>query len=108
MQRVVGIKIDTKSPHTKDKIYYYKTNEDLKRGDVINVKVESGGAPTATVVIENSQKKFSRQLKDLETKNWIIGKSFKGRKKIWINKYIDSDHLVIILTTFLFKYFLKF
>ena len=82
MQRVVGIKIDTKSPHTKDKIYYYKTNEDLKRGDIIDVKVESGGTPTATVVIGNSQKKFSRSLKDLETKKWGVGKSFKVEKDL--------------------------
>lgn len=66
MSKVVGIKIDTKSPHTKDKIYYYKTNEDLKRGDIIDVKVESGGTPSATVVIGNSQKKFSSPLKKLE------------------------------------------
>jgi hypothetical protein len=64
--KIVGIKIDTKSPHTKEKIYYYKTEKDFKRGDKINVKVESGGTPTSTVVIGNSRKKFSRKLKDLE------------------------------------------
>lgn len=69
MQKIVGIKIDTKSPHTKDKIYYYKTSEDLKRGDIIDVKVDSGGTPSSTVVVGNSQKKFSRPLKDLKTKN---------------------------------------
>lgn len=69
MTKVVGIKIDTKSPHTKDKIYYYKTEKDLKRGDVIDVKLENGGTPSATVIIENSQKKFSNPLKKLETKN---------------------------------------
>ena len=68
MSKVVGIKIDTKSPHTKDKVYYYKTNEDLKRGDIIDVKVANGGTPTATVVIEDSQKKFSRPIKELEIK----------------------------------------
>lgn len=64
--KIVGIKIDTKSPRTKDKIYYYKTEKDFKRGDKINVKVESGGAPNAIVVIGNSQKKISHKLKDLE------------------------------------------
>lgn len=64
--RVVGVKIDTKSPHTKEKVYYYTTEKDLKRGDVVDIKVESGGTPTATVVIGNSQKKFSRELKNLE------------------------------------------
>lgn len=64
--KIVGIKIDTKSPKTKDKIYYYKTEKDFKRGDKINVKVESGGAPDAVVVIGNSRKKISHKLKDLE------------------------------------------
>lgn len=64
--RVVGIKIDTKSPKTKDKIYYYNTEKDFKRGDKINVKVESGGTPNAVVVVGNSQKKFSHNLKKLE------------------------------------------
>ena len=68
MSKVVGIKIDTKSPHTKEKVYYYRTEKDFKRGDKINVKVESGGTPTSTVVIGNSQKKFSHNLKDLETR----------------------------------------
>lgn len=65
MTKIVGIKIDTKSPHTKDKIYYYKTEKVFKRGDQVDVKVDSGGTPTATVVIANSKKKFSRNLKDL-------------------------------------------
>ncbi len=55
--RVVGVKIDTKSTKTKDKIYYYKTNADLKRGERIRVKVPSGGSPQSTVVVENSSKK---------------------------------------------------
>ena len=52
------VKIDTKSPHTKEKVYYYKTNKEFKRGDKIDIKVESGGTPTATVVIGNSKKNF--------------------------------------------------
>lgn len=68
MTKIVGVKIDTKSPHTKEKVYYYKTEKDFKRGDKIDIKVESGGTPTATVVIGNSQKKFSGTLKKLETK----------------------------------------
>lgn len=66
MSKVVGVKIGTKSPHTKDKIYYYKTDMPLKKGDVIDVKVETGGTPTATVVIQDSKKKFYRTLKELE------------------------------------------
>lgn len=54
--KIVGIKIDTKSTNTKDKVYYYKTNADLKRGDRIRVKVPSGGSPQSTVAIQNSNK----------------------------------------------------
>jgi hypothetical protein len=54
--RVVGVKIDTKSTHTKDKIYYYKTNQDLKRGERIRVRVPSGGCPVSTVAVSNSKK----------------------------------------------------
>lgn len=54
--KIVGIKIDTKSTNTKDKVYYYKTNADLKRGDRIRVKVPSGGSPQSTVAIQNSSK----------------------------------------------------
>lgn len=66
--KIVGVKIDTKSPHTKEKVYYYKTNKNFKRGDKIDIKVESGGTPTATVVIGNSRKKFSKNIKELEVK----------------------------------------
>ena len=62
MTKIVGVKIGTKSP------YYYKTDKDFKRGDKIDIKVESGGTPTATIVIGNSNKKFSRKLKQLEVK----------------------------------------
>lgn len=61
--RVVGVKIDTKSMHTKDKIYYYRTNVDLKRGEHIRVRVPSGGCPVSTVVVENSSK--SKNIKNL-------------------------------------------
>ena len=66
MSKIVGVKIDTKSPHTKDKIYYYKTDKKFKRGEQVDIKVPSGGTPMATVVISNSKKKFSGRLKDLE------------------------------------------
>ena len=68
MTKIIGVKIDTKSPHTKEKVYYYKTEKDFKRSDKVDIKVESGGTPTATVVIGNSQKKFSRNIKSLEVK----------------------------------------
>lgn len=66
--KIIGVTIDTKSPHTKEKIYYYKTDKDFKRGEQIDIKVDSGGTPTATVVIEDSQKKFSHHIKNLEIK----------------------------------------
>lgn len=65
MSKIVGIKIDTKSPNSKEKIYYYKTDKDLKRGEVINIKVDSGGTPKATVVVENSNKNFNRKIDNL-------------------------------------------
>lgn len=66
MSKVVGVMIDTKSPKTKNKIYYYNTEKDLKRGEVVDIKVKSGGTPTATVVIQDSKKKFNHELKDLK------------------------------------------
>ena len=66
MSRIVGVKIDTKSTKTKEKVYYYKTNNKYKRGEIINIRVESGGTPSATVVVGNSKKKIRKRLKDLE------------------------------------------
>ena len=67
-ERIVGVTIDTKSPHTKKKVYYYKTNEKFDRGDQLRIGVPSGGKPNATIVVENSKKKFSRKIKNLEVK----------------------------------------
>ena len=55
--RVVGIRIDTKSTSTKEKVYYYTTNKKFERGDRLRVKVPSGGSPKSTVAIANSNKK---------------------------------------------------
>lgn len=55
--KIVGIRIDTKSTSTKEKVYYYKTNKDFKRGDRLRVKVPSGGTPKSTVAVANSNKK---------------------------------------------------
>lgn len=68
MSKVVGVTIDTKSANTKNKIYYYKTNNNYDCGDNIKIKVPSGGTPSATVVIKNSKKKHSINLKELEEK----------------------------------------
>lgn len=55
--KVVGIRIDTKSTSTKEKVYYYTTNKDFKKGDRLRVKVPSGGSPKSTVAVANSNKK---------------------------------------------------
>lgn len=55
--KVVGVRIDTKSTSTKEKVYYYTTNKDFKRGDRIRVKVPSGGSPKSTIAVANSNKK---------------------------------------------------
>ena len=55
--KVVGVRIDTKSTSTKEKVYYYKTNKDFKRGDRLRVRVPSGGSPKSTVAVANSNKK---------------------------------------------------
>ena len=65
---VVGVKIDTKSPHTSEKVYYYKTEKDLKVGQNINIHVPSGGNPVATVVDSNA-KRTGKSLKTLKIKN---------------------------------------
>ena len=67
MSKIVGVRINTRSPHTKDKVYYYTTNKDFKKGDRVDIKVPSGGTPTATIVIQDSKKKFGRKLKDIES-----------------------------------------
>lgn len=63
---IVGVRIDTKAKNTKKKIYYYKTSENYKKGDVIRVKVPSGGTPKSTIVVENSTKKQRYRIKDLK------------------------------------------
>lgn len=63
---VVGVRIDTKAKNTKKKVYYYKTTGEYKRGEVIRVRVPSGGTPKATIAIENSQKKQKYRIKDLK------------------------------------------
>ena len=55
--KIVGIRIDTKSTSTKEKVYYYRTNKEFKRGDRLRVKVPSGGSPKSTVAVANSNKK---------------------------------------------------
>lgn len=67
MSKIVGVKIDQKDNKGKSKVYYYKTNKDYKEGDVINIRVPSGGTPPATVVKVDVKKKTNgRKLKTLK------------------------------------------
>lgn len=68
MSKVVGVKIATKSPHTQNKIYYYKTEEDLKRGQNIRIETDRGGTPIATVTVQNSKKNSNKELENLVIK----------------------------------------
>lgn len=63
---IVGVRIDTKAKNSKKKIYYYRTDGDYKRGEVIRMRVPSGGTPKTTIVIENSNKKQKYRVKDLK------------------------------------------
>ena len=66
-EKVVGIKIGTKSKEYQDQIYYYKTTVNLKVGDKINVIMNTGGTPDCVVVsvdrIENAKYKSLKELK---------------------------------------------
>lgn len=65
MNKIVGVKIGTKSLKTQEKVYYYETNNDYEKGDKLTIKVPTGGTPDAVVVIGNSKKKISK-IKQLE------------------------------------------
>ncbi len=64
--KIVGVKINTKSEKTKDKIYYYSTDKDLKRGDRVRATMPTGGTPITKDVTQNSKKKSAKVLKKLE------------------------------------------
>lgn len=64
--RVIGVKIDTLSKKTKDKVYYYKTNKKYKEGEHVRIQMPSGGTPITTVVETDSKKKIKRIKKLLE------------------------------------------
>ncbi len=68
MSKIVGVTIDTKSKRTQDKVYYYRTNEDLHDGQRIRVGVPSGGKPNATVVEVDNKSKHKISIKQLDRK----------------------------------------
>lgn len=68
MSKIIGVTIDTKSKRTQDKVYYYKTTEDLRDGQRIRVGVPSGGKPNATVVDTDNKSKHSLKIKELDRK----------------------------------------
>lgn len=63
---IIGVRIDTKAKNSKKKVYYYNTTENYKKGDVIRVKVPSGGTPKATITVANSTKKQRYRVKELK------------------------------------------
>lgn len=67
MSKVVGIKFKQKSKDNKyhDKIYYYRTDRDVSKGEKLNIKVPSGGSPDA-VVVSIEEKSKRKRLKKLE------------------------------------------
>ena len=68
MSKIVGVTIDTKSKRTQDKVYYYRTDEELKDGQRIRVGVPSGGKPNATVVDPDNKSKHKITIKELDRK----------------------------------------
>lgn len=58
--KIVGVSIDDSK-----KTYYYRTTQDLKKGDKFRGRVVNGGTPNFKVVVEDSKKKHKR-IKDLE------------------------------------------
>ena len=68
MSKIVGVTIDTKSKRTQDKVYYYRTNEELRDGQRIRVGVPSGGNPNATVVDTDNKNKHTLRIKELDRK----------------------------------------
>ena len=48
--KLVGIKFDYKTNDKNEKTYYYKTNKDLQKGDIVEVKAPTGGTPDVLVV----------------------------------------------------------
>jgi hypothetical protein len=68
VSKIIGVKIDSKSDKYKDKIYYYKTdNDNIKRGDVFRAEMKTGGTPNVYVAIGDSNKKVSN-LKEIKEK----------------------------------------
>ena len=65
--KVVGIKIDTQSKEFQDKVYYYKTDKNLKEGDEINAIMPTNGHPDCVVVeVDKLSKAKYKSLKNLE------------------------------------------
>ncbi|MCI9585689.1 MAG: hypothetical protein HFH45_03550 [Bacilli bacterium] len=66
-EKIVGVKFDTNSKGSQNKIYYYRTTKNLKVGDKINPTVVTGGKPDSVVVsVDSIDKRKYNSLKELE------------------------------------------
>ncbi len=48
--KLIGVQFDRKTYGKHEKVYYYKSNKDLKVGDTVEVKAPTGGKPDVIVV----------------------------------------------------------
>ena len=48
--KLIGVQFDRKKYGKHEKVYYYKSNKDLKVGDTVEVKAPTGGKPDVIVV----------------------------------------------------------
>ncbi len=48
--KLIGVQFDRKTYGKHEKVYYYKSNKDLKVGDTVEVKAPTGGNPDVIVV----------------------------------------------------------
>lgn len=61
--KLVGVKFNHKTNDKSEKVYYYKTNKDVKVGDMIEVNAPTGGKPK--VLIVDSKKEDGKKYKRL-------------------------------------------
>lgn len=66
-KKIVGVKIDpTAGSPTNSKVYYYRTDEDLKIGDTFRAEMPTGGTPNVSVVEKPRGRHPMKKIKDLK------------------------------------------
>ena len=48
--KLIGVQFDRKTYGKHEKVYYYKSNKNIKVGDTVEVKAPTGGKPDVIVV----------------------------------------------------------